>query len=376
MKRIVLLGILLIASMLFACAPRDVPVESPSALKATPQEVVDTQVTEWDRLLNEARKESKVLIYSTAGVETRVALTKLFKENYNISPEFLVGKGGEISAKLLSERSAGLYLADLYLGGATTLVNELKPAGILDPFEDLIFSEIKEPKNWFEGELRWMDKDRKILSFTGYPQSDIAINTEQVNAKELKSWKDILQPRWKGKIVLNDPTLAGTALGWFSDVTEIYGLEFMRELVLLEPLITRDQRQQVEWLARGKYAIAIAPKSDPIAEFKRAGAAIAFLTLERVKLSTGSGQVTLINKAPHPKAARLFLNWLLSREAQTAFSQAMMVQSRRLDVPTDHLNPDEVRQPGVQYFMEDEKTLLERPPKAKLAQEIFGPLMK
>lgn len=376
-----ILALLLVPSVL-ACAVRSGPAEKlPQAQKISRELPVASEFGpgegEMARVLSGARKEGKALVYSTLGVETRAAIAELFKERYGINAEFVLGKGGEISRKLITEMNAGLHLADLYLGGATTLVNEIKPAGLLENFEHLIFPEIKDGKYWFEGELRWMDKDKKILSFAGYPQDDLGINTDMVKEGELKTWEDIVQPRWKGKIVLNDPTVAGTALGWFSDITkEPWGMEFMRKLVKLEPVITRDQRQQVEWLAKGKYAIAIATKPDPVAEFKRAGAPVAILALGRVKLSTGSGQITLIKNAPHPNAARLFINLLLSQEGQTAYSRAMLVQSRRLDIPTDHLSPDEVRKPGVQYFMEDEETLLERPAKAKLAMEIFGPLMK
>lgn len=86
----------------------------------------------------------------------------------------------------------------------------------------------------------------------------------------------------------------------------------------------------------------------------------------------------MINKPAHPNAAKVFLNWFLSREGQTVFTRAHGGHSARIDVPTEGLDPDLVRKPGVKYFVgaDSEAFLIKEDKTRELATDIFGHLMK
>lgn len=125
-------------ALVAACAPSqktETPIASTQE-KAAP--VKSGWEPGWEKAITEARKESKVIVYSTSGPEVRIPVGNAFRERFGIPVEFVTGKGAEVSAKILSERKAGIFLADVYVGGATTLVNSLKPAGLLDPIEPLL----------------------------------------------------------------------------------------------------------------------------------------------------------------------------------------------------------------------------------------------
>ena len=156
------------------------------------------------------------------------------------------------------------------------------------------------------------------------------------------------------------------------------GWDYMRELAKQEPIVLRDLRLAAEWVARGKNPVVIAPKRETIVEFQKAGAPIKFVTnLEGNYLVGGAGTVSLLNTPAHPNATKIFVNWLLSKEGQTAYSLAASTQSARLDVPVDHLDPVWRRDPSINYFVtEDEDFLLHQEEQLKLAKEIFGPLIK
>ena len=80
----------------------------------------------------------------------------------------------------------------------------------------------------------------------------------------------------------------------------------------------------------------------------------------------------MVKKAPHPNAAKVFINWILSKEGQIFYSRALGVQSARLDVPTDFQDPLSVRQPGIKYFnASTEEVLLSEPEHRKIIIEIF-----
>lgn len=266
------------------------------------------------------------------------------------------------------------------MGGATTQITQLQPAGAMTPMDTaLILPEVIDPKVWWKGSLLWVDNKHMSLAFSAFTLPAYAINTTVIKPEELKSYRDLLNQKWKGKITLNDPTLAGIGEQGSSFLLETLGVEFLKELAKQEPVIVRDQRLQVEWLAHGKYPLALFCKSDPIAEFQKAGAPIKeLIPVEGQALTGGTGNLSFIDQAPHPNAAKVFINWLLSREGQTLYSQAVLVQSAREDIPTDFLDPVKMRQPGVKYlWINTEEKLLkigneDRP----IFKEVFGPLIK
>lgn len=215
----------------------------------------------------------------------------------------------------------------------------------------LILPEVKDPKAWWSGSLLWVDRKHFSLAFNAYSLPAYAINTEMVKPEELKSYRDLLDPKWKGKIIINDPTIAGIGEKGLSFVLVTMGVDFVKDLAKQEPFIVRDQRLQVEWLAQRKFPIGLFCKSDPIAEFVKAGAPIKeLIPIEGQALTSGSGNLPLVDGAAHPYAASLFINWLLSKEGQILFSKASLVQSAREDIPTDYLDPVKLRQPGVKYM--------------------------
>lgn len=381
------LALLLLVFALAACTPGQsapkIPSEQQSALTGTKEVSSPAKAgweEEWNRVLALAKKEGRIVVYTTAGTEARTVLVPSFQEKYGIQAEFVMGKGAEIGQKLLSERKAGINLADVYVGGATTQITQLQPAGVLAVTEDaLILPEVKDPKAWWSGSLLWVDSKHRSLAFSAFTLPAYAINTTMVKPEELKSYRDLLNPKWKGKITLNDPTLAGIGEQGMSFVLEILKVDFLKDLVKQEPVIVRDQRLQVEWLAHGKYPLALFCKSDPIAEFQKAGAPIKeLLPAEGQALTGGTGNLSLIDQSPHPNASRVFINWLLGREGQTLYSKAVLVQSAREDIPTDFLDPVKMRVPGMKYvWIQTEERLLkigneDRP----VFNEVFGPLIK
>lgn len=393
MQRIqILLAVLLMGLLVVACAPKAAPAPAPVASVPTvapvpvPAPVPAVQAKpaweeKWEKTLAEAKKEGKVVFYTGAGAQTRVAMIQGLSKAYGISAEVIAGRATEIHTKVLTERRAGLYLWDHWQGGQTSALTQLKPAGVLDSLDlALILPDVTDPvllrKIWYQGGLRWVDQDHTLLVFQVFPQPPLAINTNLIRPDEIKSYNDLLDPKWKGKISINDPTIAGSSFAPF--MINVIGPEWLRKLVNQEPIIMRDQRLQVEWLARGKVPIAIGMLVDAYTEFKNLGAPIQSITpQEGTWLSAGTGGITIFNRPAHPNAAKVFINWLLSKEGQTIFSKASGGQSAREDVPTDHLYPEQMRQPGVKYWEKDrEEILLKYPEYFNLCKEIFGPLMK
>ncbi len=361
-----------------APAPEPAARQAPVADKQTAA-LSDWQV-KWNNLSAAAKKEGVLSMYSTQGSSVRDGISKPILEKLGLKLEFLTGKGEEISQRTITERRAGIYVADVYVGGATSVLTLVKPTGALAQIEkELFLPEALDKKTWFGGDLRWIDKDRQLLAFVNYQVIPITVNTSLVNPQEIKSYKDLLNPKWKGKIVINDPTVTGTGEKFFLIVGgQIMGYDFMRELVKQEPVITRDQRLQVEWLAQGKYPIGTTTKPEIVTDFQRAGVPLAYVSpAEGMWTSAGGGNVALYDKPAHPKAAQLFVNWLLTREGQSIFARALGVPSGRLDASVEGLDKDLLLQPGMKYIAGDsEELLLKAAEERKITLEIVAPLLK
>ncbi len=333
----------------------------------------------WDRTKEAAKKEGSVVIYTTLASDTTRSLTQSFQKTIGIPVEIVSGRGAEIATKLIRENKSGLNLADIYLGGATTVITQLKPADLLAPLEpELILPEVKDGKMWWGGDLLWVDKEHKHLAFIAYAIPAITINDTVVKAEDIKSYKDLLNPKWKGKLSINDPTTAGIGGKWFSIVGRyIMDLDFMRAIARQDPVILRDQRLQVEWLSQGKYPIAIAATTAVVTEFKKASAPISYVDpVEGTWLGNGDGGLGLMVNAPHHNAARAFINWMLTREGQSLFSQAYGTPSGRVDVSTDGIDPVTIPKPGLKYVIGFKEDVLigETEFRDTFGKEIFGQL--
>lgn len=380
--------IFLMGILLFACSPKISSMEKSAAPEPLAQETEivgkKTLGTEWGKTLSEARKEGKVVLYTTTGPEVRKALTEGFFNRTGIALDTITGRGPEIITKLLAERINNLFLADVYLGGTTPMLTSLKPASVLAPLKPILFlPEVVDLNLWYKNTLPWLDNDQTILQVRMMPggsQADAAFLTGSINKAELTSWYDLLKPQFKGRMNLQDPTIMGKGSKWVNKALTYYGLDwdYMKALAKQEPFVTRDQRLQIEWVVRSRHLLAVNPDHDTGDEYIAAGAPLGYAIFKETKdiLGGGSSGVSLIDRAYHPKAAKLFINWFLSKEGQTAYARSYRAQSARMDTPTDHLMQSKIRQPGVDYPVETEEFVLKEEKLRPQIIEIFSPLLK
>ncbi len=325
-----------------------------------------------------AAAEGTVVISASAGSAVRDGVTKYFRETQKLNLEWVVGRSDEIQQRILQEQRAGIYSADVYLSGAF-IVPGLKAQNALQSLDQaLILPEVLDKKAWWGGDLIFLDKEHTWVAFLAFPQPSIFINTELVKPGEVKGWNDLLDPKWKGKIVLYNPK-TGAGIDWAVSLAEIVmSRDYLRQFVRQEPVVLGDSRQQCEWVARGKYPVAVAARTENMMEFKTLGSPVEIVSpIEGVHLVSSAGGVALFKNPPHPNAARLFLNWSLTREGGAILSKLIGGQSARLDVPSDFLDPTMVRQPGQKYFNSITEDYVQKINSAgPMIDEIFGALIK
>ena len=334
--------------------------------------------TNWEKILADAKKEGKVAVAGPPGTAYRDVMRGFEKKYPEIALEFQSFTPANFTARFSNERQAGQYLWDIYVTGPTGFDISAKKAGDLDPIRPLfILPEVLDEKAWFGGFAKaFLDSEKKyIFAFQAQITPQVLINREFVSEKDLNSIKGLLDPKWKGKIAINDPRVDGAGNGRIALWAGQLGEEFVRSLLKQNVGLSRDDRQLADWLARGKYPIAVGVNETDIAELQKLGVGSRVEPLggklaEAWRLSTGWGAARLVNKAPHINAATVYVNWLLSKEGQTAWASTVSRPSRRIDVPrVTGMSPEA----GIDYFDIDRE---ERVPLRDKAQEISKSVLR
>lgn len=336
---------------------------------------------EWSKRVEAAKKEAEVLIYTTSPAETRLALSRGFKERFGIELQWVAATPEQIVRKILAERTAGLFLADGVITGASTQLFSLKPQGVIQPVEPLLMlPEVLDGNAWRGGKVPFLDKDRIAVQMIAQYQRFLARNTDLVKQGEITSMKDLLKPQWKGKFVMYDPGVAGDGNLWFSWLaTRVWGLEptkeFMQQLARQEMVIVRDKRLTSEWLARGKYPLS-QPNLEVMAEFLSAGAPMELIkTAEGGVIGGAGGYLSVVQKPAHPNATVVFLNWLLSKEGQAVFVNGSRNPSIRVDAPKEGIPPLFFPEAGEKYDIEDEDINVMKPKIWDISKDVLGHLV-
>jgi iron(III) transport system substrate-binding protein len=313
---------------------------------------------EWERTLTAAKKEGQVNIY----IYRYERLLQDFKKDYpGINVVSVTGRGTELTARLMAERRAGKYIADVYSGGTNGNYNTLYKGKVLDPVRPaLILPEVVDLSKWYGKEHRYADPEGQyIFAYLANPSgAQLAFNSNLVNPKEFKSYWDATNPKWKGKIVSLDPrdTGLGATMQFFYYNPEI-GPEFMKKFFGgMDIQYAKNFRQMTDWLAQGRYAICMGCKDSLRA--KGQGLPVDDFDTNKWKegssFSSGGGSLSMPNQAPHPNAAKVFINWFLSRKGQIALQKLGdpddPPNSRRIDIPKDDVPMEARLQPGVKYF--------------------------
>jgi iron(III) transport system substrate-binding protein len=311
---------------------------------------------EWNTIIEGAKKEGKVVVAGSPDPVMRNEIIPKFRERYGIPIEFIAGRSSEISARIKTERGSGIYSVDVYLSGPDTTATTLYGEKMIDPLKPLlIMPEVADGTKWKLGKIWFADPEERF-AVRGF--SSVAtllfINTDQVKPDEIRTAKDLLNPKWRGKISTEDPTTTGSGANSAARFYHDLGEDFVRKLYIEQKTVrTRERRQMSDWLARGTQPICLSCREDDVRPLIKEG----FKILEIFELADMPGSIngspwmlTLANRAPNPNAAQLFANWILSKEGLGIYARGYGSVSMRTDIDETNLNPGNIPKKGVKYF--------------------------
>ena len=338
----------------------------------------------WERTVAAAKKEGEVRIWGDMEITHPDIVAAFTKEFPFIKAVLVSGKVGDLMPRIIAERRAGKYLADVYSGGlGGRAFFDFQRAGMLDPLRPvLVLPEVVDESKWLNGKHHYADSEgRYVFMYEGSVAGvGLFYNTKLLDPKEFRSYWDLLNPKWKGKIALFERPGTGSP-----NMVRFYynpqlGPEFVRRLWNeMDLIVSQERRQATDWLGTGKFVLCIdcadtdmaRKQGVPVDEFDRA-----YLKEASGEISTsGNSGLALINRAANPNAARLLINWFLSRRGQIVWQEVMnnkVVEpsdSMRVDISKDNVLPSARREEGRKYVVSG---FQDPDPVAKLINEIRG----
>jgi iron(III) transport system substrate-binding protein len=326
---------------------------------------------EWSKLIAAAKQEGTLAVAS-GGAPSRQyrPVADAFTKKFGIKVEVSTGNATDTVNRVLAERKAGKYTVDVALISSRENNQRLVPSESLVPFAALlIHPEVLDKSAWFLGRHWYADKFSKftfIYHATKEDQYESWYNTDKITAADMATIKkqtDFFDARWKGKI-------AGQGMGDPSGIRQMIdsyfepdrGPEWVNTYLLNAGITFSDDRRILEtWLVSGRYPLqAIATGSEEYNLLAKKGLPIKQVRLpKQVGLIRAGGSgccISVFANPPHPNAAKLFVNWFLSKEGQTlthTVIPAIDRQSLRTDIPIGEVVTEQQRVPGKEYAFPD-----------------------
>ncbi len=351
-----------------ACGGDD-PTATPTAPPATPTSAVDDPAfqAEWDALVAAAQEEGELVTFLCCALGNDIdPYIPAFEQEFGIKWINSTGSSRQNWDKVQTERAAGKYELDVWTGGLRTSNSRLLPGGALSDLKSLLFHpEVIDESLWFGGTHFWADFEfapddttnlNKVFAYGGSASlAEITYNTDLLDPNDIQSYADLLDPKYKGKIIARDPRLAGS-----SQSTALYyllmGEDFLRSLLTEQDIvIVDDALQAANQLALGKYAICLFACGTEVREAAEQGLPVAsefpHPLEEGSRISTGGNTFMAVDRAPHPNAQKLFANWFLSKAGQTIWQEVTHDHSLRTDIGISGVDAENIREEGKTYLM-------------------------
>ena len=262
---------------------------------------------DWKKVVDGARKEGKVVMYSGAvGNPMSPKIAAAFEAKYGVRMELLEARASELRERVRTEQASGRVLGDVSHNGSTT-------------------TSLQAAENVFQSYGTLPSAGRPVAPFKAdalrvpiyvIPYG-MLVNTEMVKpADEPKSWTDVLAPRWKGQILADDMRALGGGAVFFMVTYQQLGREYHDKLALQQPHMNRELRGNYRRVARGEYAMYLPFTLPDVLDLKD-------LPVKALVPAEGCPYVrfdgAIFKNAPHPNAARLLMDFFLSDEVQSIY---------------------------------------------------------
>jgi iron(III) transport system substrate-binding protein len=292
---------------------------------------------EMTQLIADAQKEGNLVIVAGPNdASFAKPVWDVFAEKFGVKLSLVTGTPEDIATRVLAENQQGLHQVDIGImgGGATTRLLEANLFGELEP--NLVLPEVKDRSSgWRLDYLPFdaVDTAQKyctnILMAPARNVTSIYYNTDKVTEEDLAAmttWDDLLVPKYKGQIIMGN-VADGVAESYRVQSWAALGQDYFDKLMHtmdVQVAPSGNDRQMADALGRGEYSFMMFPGTeDPFATAADQGLPVARVpadTFKDASSATLGGRLCEFAQPANPAAAKLFINWLMSKDGQAAYN--------------------------------------------------------
>jgi iron(III) transport system substrate-binding protein len=290
--------------------------------------LTETIVPAQDARLVEARREGKVVWYTAAALFTAERVAKLFEEAYpGLKVEVHRSGSERILQRLMQEAGAGIKNADVFNSSDVGHYALLKKKGMLARHTPIGAERFPEGFRDRDGVAFGWRAFLIVMSYNSklLPSADAPTN-----------WKDLLHPKWKGKLVTAHPGYSGSIATYMLALVNLYGWDYFKQLAQNKPHITQSVHDPAQVVAAGERIIGANGAEYFLYSQKKKGNPIGIVyPQDGAPLVVSPSAIT--SSSSHPAAARLFTDFIFTRQVQQflADSEGLYVPHPEVTYPTD-----------------------------------------
>jgi ABC-type Fe3+ transport system substrate-binding protein len=282
-----------------------------NALAQNPQDIMKASL---------AKAKGQVLTLQTQGDKAMDVLLDEFSKKFGVKVETTVSRPSATIARVRTEQTNGQYLWDIWWGITSNMVHVAAPAGMLAKTEDyLILPEIRSASNWRHADYMWGEPGHQVFTYSHEVNVGAFRNKAVLPDMKIDTIDALMDPRLKGRLAVREASVPNAGSFTLSSMLKAKGSDFVRKFLTTMDVRVYTNPQQLDVaIMRGGVPAALGVQSSAISECRKAGGC---KTLEEMPQLTyvQSRGVAVFKNAPHPDAARAFLNWFLAKEGQESY---------------------------------------------------------
>src|SRR5215831_16288405 len=299
-----------------------------------------------------ARREGKVVWYCSVPIETAQKVANMFEKETGIKVELFRSGGSNILRRFQQEAEGGKVFVDVLTHSEPAAARLMTKKGLFVPFRatdfDKVPAEVKDPDGYHVAQ--------RLNVMAMYVRDD-----KLPAADRPRTWADLVQPKYKGKMVMADPSFSSLLVTIVGTLAKEHGWQYFEKLRANDIMLVPGNQQVSDMIKRGERIIAVGADAAYVGESKKEGMPISTLYQDDGAFVIPSPS-SVVKGSPNPNAAKAFADFMLSRPVQELFPQEQL-HSARTDVPGPAGSPplSQIKMHAIDYdYIEAESTRIKR----------------
>jgi len=299
-----------------------------------------------------AKREGKLVWYTSVPIETAQKISNLFQDSTGIKVELFRSGGSNILRRFQQEADGGKIFVDVLTHSEPAAARMMAKKGLFVPFKatdfDKVPDAVKDPSGAYVAQ--------RLNVMAIYLRDD-----KLAAADRPKSWADLTQPKYKGKMVMADPSFSSLLVTIVGMLSKQHGWAYFEKLRANDIMLVQGNQQVSDMIKRGERLIAVGADGAYVGEARKNGSPFSIIYPQDGAFIIPSPS-SVVKGSPNPSAAKAFADFMLSRPVQELFPHEYLY-SARVDVPGPTGNPPlgDIKMAAIDYdYIEAETTRIKR----------------